>query len=119
MSLGESRARVRRLSSEVGCRSSCDLSVAATCQAGVVRHARPDDLDRIEGLLDRIREIDGMVERKPGIFYRGSKAFLHFHVDPAGFFADVKVDGSFQRSRVTTAREQDRLVSLIRRTICA
>ena len=84
-----------------------------------MRHAREDDLDQIDGLLERIRGIDGLVERQPGKFSRGSESWLHFHVDPAGMFADVKVDGRFERFRATTRREQDRLVALLRRSVRA
>ena len=34
--------------------------------------------------------LDGLTERTPGTFYRRSRAFLHFHADPAGIFADVR-----------------------------
>jgi len=63
-----------------------------------VKHAGTPTLTQIEPLLARLRRIDGLVERKPGTFYLRSKAFLHFHEDPAGVFADVKLDGQeFQR----------------------
>ena len=48
-----------------------------------------------------------LTERTPGSFYRKSSAFLHFHEDPAGLFADVKLNGSgFERFRVSTKVEQ-------------
>ena len=37
--------------------------------------------------------------------YRGN-AMLHFHEDPLGFFADLKVDGEFTRLAVNTKREE-------------
>ena len=80
-----------------------------------MRHARPDDLDPLAALLGDLRRIDGLSERSPGTFYRGSQAFLHFHADPAGLFADLKVDGEFVRSRVTTRREQRALLTAARR----
>jgi hypothetical protein len=79
-----------------------------------VRHARPDDLGPLSDLLASLREFDDLTERKPGTFYRRSNAFLHFHVDPAGLFADLKVDGEFQRFRVTTKAEQRRLLAKAR-----
>jgi hypothetical protein len=82
-----------------------------------VRHARPDDLDPLDWLLTRLRELPGLVERKPGTFYRGSKAFLHFHVDPAGLFCDLKVDGEFTRFRVSTRTEQRRLLTRARHAL--
>ena len=80
-----------------------------------MRHARPTDLDPIASLLDDLRRIDGLRERSPGTFYRGSSAFLHFHADAAGLFADLELDGEFVRTRVTTATERQALLRAARR----
>ena len=80
-----------------------------------MRHARPDDLGPLDELLASLRGLDGLVERSPGTFYRRSKAFLHFHVDPAGLFADLKVGDEFERHRVTTKAEQRQLLEHARR----
>ena len=82
-----------------------------------MRHATPEALDRLEPLLARLRAVDGLRERKRGNFTRGSAAFLHFHVDPAGLFADVKLGQSFERFRVTTDAEQDALLAAVRREL--
>ena len=82
-----------------------------------MRHATPEALDELEPLLKRLRATDGLRERKRGNFTRGSAAFLHFHVDPAGLFADVKLGGSFERFRVSTAAEQDALLAAVRRAL--
>ena len=64
-------------------------------------------LRRLEPLLVRIRGIGGLVERKPGTFYRRSSAFLHFHEDAVGLFADVKLDGvKFERLPVSTIQQR-------------
>jgi hypothetical protein len=61
----------------------------------------------LASLLAEVRALPGLVERKPGIFYRRSQAFLHFHEDAEGLFADVKLSGpKFTRFRVSTAEEQ-------------
>lgn len=71
-----------------------------------MRHATPAALDRIDGLLESLRTLEILREKKRGTFYRGSSAFLHFHEDPAGIFADVKLAGSeFTRLRATTGAE--------------
>ena len=80
-----------------------------------MRHARPEDLDPVSALLDDLRSLDGLTEPRPGTFYRGPRAFLHFHIDPAGVFADLKVDGEFVRNRVTTQREQRTFLVAVRR----
>jgi hypothetical protein len=54
-----------------------------------MRHARDQDLDRIEGLLVQIRTLPGLAEKKRGVFYRNGRSFLHFHEDPKGMFADI------------------------------
>jgi hypothetical protein len=59
-------------------------------------------------LLQRIRSFDGLVEKSPGIFYRKSKPFLHFHDDPSGIFADVRLkpDEEFTRFQVDSSEMQ-------------
>ena len=63
-----------------------------------MKHAGIETLEQLEPLLVRLRAIEGLVERKPGIFYLRSRAFLHFHEDPTGIYADARLDGvDFQR----------------------
>jgi hypothetical protein len=83
-----------------------------------VRHARDDDLDRIERLLTELRAVDGLTEKSRGVFYRRSRAFLHFHADGDDTYADVRVEGDdFERTRVTTNAEQRALVTAVRRAL--
>jgi len=79
-----------------------------------VKHAGPDAIAKLAPLLERLRERDVLQEKRPGVFYLRSRAFLHFHEDPGGLFADVRLSGAdFDRLRATTLREQDRLVRRI------
>ena len=72
-----------------------------------MKHASAETLGQLEPLLAEIRGIEGVVERKPGIFYRRASAFLHFHEDASGLFADVKLNGSdFERMPVSTVQER-------------
>jgi hypothetical protein len=83
-----------------------------------VRHITPARLDAIEDLLTRLRAIDGLVERSPGVFYRRSRAFLHFHEDGNDVFADVRLDDvEFTRMRVTTKSEQRGLITSVRQVV--
>jgi hypothetical protein len=83
-----------------------------------LRHATPAALDRLEELLSALRGIETLREKKRGTFYRGASAFLHFHEDPAGLFADVKLaGGKFSRRRVGTAAEQRALLAKVRRAL--
>jgi hypothetical protein len=76
-----------------------------------MKHASAQTLRQLGALLERLRALPGLVERKPGIFYRGSSAFLHFHEDPAGVFADAKLDGSsFERVKLSGATDAEELV---------
>jgi hypothetical protein len=83
-----------------------------------MKHAGQDTLSLLEPLLTEIRKFGAFVEKTPGSFYLRSKAFLHFHEDPSGLFADVKEDlVSFSRHRVSTRPEQEKLLAIVRRCI--
>jgi N-acetylglutamate synthase-like GNAT family acetyltransferase len=83
-----------------------------------VRHAREEDLDRIEPLLAQLRAIDGLTEKSRGVFYRRSKACLHFHADGDDTYADVRLDtDDFERTRATTKAEQRALVAAVKRAL--
>ena len=79
-----------------------------------MRHARSAALDELEDLLDDLRSLPGLVERSRGVFYRRSKAFLHFHEDPSGLHADLRLDDEFQRFRVETTTERDHFLGVVR-----
>jgi hypothetical protein len=81
-----------------------------------VRHARAAALDELEPLILRLRQVDGLVERTRGVFYRKSKAFLHFHEDPSGLYADVRFAADFERFRVQTLAEQEALLEKVDRS---
>jgi len=82
-----------------------------------MRHARSAALDELEPLLVELRSIDGLTERARGVFYRGGKAFLHFHEDLTGLHADVRLTDDFERFRVQTRSEQRALLATVRRAI--
>ena len=76
-----------------------------------MKHAGPAALDALEPLLERVRALPGLKEKARGAFYRKSRAVLHFHEDPAGLFADVRLaSDDFTRLRVTDFAEQDELM---------
>jgi hypothetical protein len=78
-----------------------------------MKHAGDVALDTIEPMLSELRRLEGIRERKRGVFYRRSSAFIHFHEDPAGMFADVRRgDGEWLRLPVNTSSERRRLVRL-------
>ena len=75
-----------------------------------MKHATPQGLAPHRRLLDSIRALPGLSEKSIGTFYRGSSAFLHFHDDPAGLFADLKCNGEWKRMRANTGRERAALI---------
>ena len=76
-----------------------------------MRHATSEALDELEPFLERLRSEPGLVEKRRGVFYRRSKAFLHFHEDPSGLHADVRFGEEFERVRVETDGERKRLIA--------
>jgi hypothetical protein len=72
-----------------------------------MRHAREAALDRLDGLLSQVRHRHPQLkERKRGAFYRGGQGWLHFHEDPSGLFADLKIAGEWTRFAVDSAAER-------------
>ena len=65
-----------------------------------MKHATPAALVQIEPLLGRLRAFAKIQERRPGVFYLRSRAFLHFHEDPAGLFADIRAPGADDFTRL-------------------
>ena len=84
-----------------------------------MRHARDDALDILEPVLVQLREFRELTERSRGTFYKRSQAFLHFHEDPAGVFADVRLSpgDAFTRMRVSTKAEQRTFMTAVRRAL--
>jgi hypothetical protein len=78
-----------------------------------MRHVTAETLEGLGPLLDELRSVPGLVEKKPGIFYRKSKAFLHFHEDPSGLHADVRLGTDFERVRAETGAERESLMARI------
>ncbi|MBW4693731.1 MAG: hypothetical protein KME27_18455 [Lyngbya sp. HA4199-MV5] len=79
-----------------------------------MKHADDRALDLLTGLLTTLRTIDGLKEKKRGIFYRKGQAFLHFHEDPGGLFADLRQASNWERFPVNTSEEQAQLVDRAR-----
>ena len=74
-------------------------------------------MDELEGVLGELRALPGLREKTRGVFYRRSKAFLHFHEDPTGLYADVRLHEDFDRLAVTTDDERATLLALVRSVI--
>jgi hypothetical protein len=79
-----------------------------------MKHANDAALDRLDSLLEQIRKQDGLKERKRGVFYRGSTAFLHFHEDPRDSSRISVSKLNWDRLAVNTKTEQRALVAKIK-----
>ena len=86
-----------------------------------MRHARPEDLDRLEPLLEKLRRFAGIKEKSRGAFYRGARGFLHFHEHEGGFFADVrlKAEEDFERLPATSAADRKALLGAVEKALRA
>jgi len=83
-----------------------------------MKHAAEPALTELAPLLAEIRRLPGLQERKPGIFYRRSQAFLHFHEDPSGLFADAKLGApTFERMAVNTQQQRQELLRRLREVL--
>ncbi len=78
-----------------------------------MKHAGPATLGRISPLLEELRARSVLRERRPGVFYLKSRAYLHFHDDPSGIFADVRLADEFVRLPVTSSSQQSDLLEQI------
>ena len=61
-----------------------------------------------------LRKLPQLRERTRGSFSQSNRAFLHFHEDAGALFVDVRLDGKFQRLKVTGATEQANFLSLVK-----
>jgi hypothetical protein len=82
-----------------------------------VKHAGEAALQRLEPLLTALRGMPALRERSPGTFYKGARAFVHFHEDASGLFADVRFADEFERIDVTTVAKQQKLARRIRASL--
>ena len=75
-------------------------------------HADSAALVALMPLLRQLRDIKGLREVTPGIFYCRGAAFLHFHDDNGTLCGDLKKSGGsgFDRYPVDTAPGQRKLI---------
>ena len=81
-----------------------------------MKHAGRGALEALGDLLVNLRARTGLVEKRPGIFYVKGRAFLHFHEDHAGLFADLRQGGDWQRLAVNSSDERAKLLEIIDRS---
>jgi hypothetical protein len=82
-----------------------------------MKHASPAALAALNELIIAIRARDGLKEPRPGVFYRKGRAWLHFHEDEAGLFADLHLGAEWERFRVSEPKERAKLLAVIDRAL--
>ena len=82
-----------------------------------MKHATSPSLDQLEELLTALRAIPVLKEKARGVFYVRGRAFLHFHEDPAGLFADMRPAAEWQRFPVNTEAEHSRLLEGVQSSV--
>jgi hypothetical protein len=82
-----------------------------------MKHAGAGALDALSDLLESLRTRTPPVEKRPGTFYVKGKAFLHFHEDRAGLFADLRDGDDWLRLPVNSPDERAKLLALVDTTI--
>jgi hypothetical protein len=79
-----------------------------------MKHADHNTLAQLSPLLEQIRcRVPPLKEKGEGKFYFKSTALLHFHDDPTGIFADLKVNGDWKRYPVNNAQEYATLLDAL------
>ena len=84
-----------------------------------MKRAGVTTLERIAPLLQELRAHWALRERTPGHFFLGRREVLHFHDDPAGVFADIRLSGGFVRLPATTEAEQAEVLGRIEECVDA
>ncbi|MFZ0272954.1 MAG: hypothetical protein WB524_00235 [Acidobacteriaceae bacterium] len=84
-----------------------------------MKHAGEAALGAIESILIALRRMEGIRERKLGVFYRKSSAFIHFHEDPVGIFVDLREDEAWIRLPVNTSLERRQFLRLVNQILGA
>ncbi|MGN6516287.1 MAG: hypothetical protein ACTHLR_10675 [Rhizomicrobium sp.] len=82
-----------------------------------MKHATPEALDRLEPLLKRLRAIPQLREKSRGVFYRGSRAFLHFHEDGELLWADIRLGADLERLAATRAADRSLLFKMLKASL--
>ena len=70
-----------------------------------MKHATQKTLEMINPILEQLRK-SGLKEKGFGKFYKASQAYVHFHEDATGVYADVKRKGKWQRLKIPRNKKE-------------
>jgi hypothetical protein len=82
-----------------------------------MKHADAAALAALCDLIENLRRRSVLVEKRLGIFYIKGRAFLHFHKDPTGLFADLRQGQDWQRFPVNDPDECASLLAAVDRVL--
>ena len=82
-----------------------------------MKHAHVRALEALCDVIENLRRRPILVEKKLGIFYTKGRAFLHFHKDPTGLFADLRQGDDWQRFPVNHPDECATLLAAVDQTL--
>lgn len=78
-----------------------------------MKHASFETIEKLTSKLDHIRSLGVLKEKKKGTFYNKSSAFLHFHEDVEGLFADLKINNIWQRFEINNDNDWEVLFAKV------
>ena len=82
-----------------------------------MKHADAATLATLSDLIENLRKRSALVEKQLGVFYTKSRAFLHFHQDPTGLFADLRDGSDWRRFPVNKPDECAMLLAAVDRVL--
>ena len=84
-----------------------------------MKHADASALAALSDLIENLRRRSVLVEKRLGVFYTKGRAFMHFHKDPAGLFADLREGDDWQRFPVNEPDECAMLLAAVDRALAS
>ncbi len=78
-----------------------------------MKHAGPQALESLAALLAPVRALAHVKEKSPGVFYIKGRAWLHFHEDQLGLFADIRPGAEWIRICLSSAEGQAQFLALL------
>jgi hypothetical protein len=78
-----------------------------------MKHADVRALEAVSDLIENLRRRSVLVEKPLGTFYIKGRAFLHFHKDPTGLFADLRQGRDWVRFPVNDPNECASLLAAV------
>ena len=82
-----------------------------------MKHAQENILNKFNNQIDKLRQLEKLTEKKKGIFYKKSSAFLHFHQDNNILFADLKISNNWLRFRTEENQEWNILLEEVNKLL--